>query len=143
MEEHVIWHRGELLLALVVHRGASAGDIKKVYRKLALKLHPEKNPENREVAEKKSREVTKAYRILPGAEKRNDYNKSTEAGTGFTSFGSCQAGGCSSSIASLNSSRKGNFRSVIVMSKILTGVKIPTERIVTSGKERIETGFNQ
>uniref|UniRef100_A0A8C0FD64 Uncharacterized protein n=1 Tax=Bubo bubo TaxID=30461 RepID=A0A8C0FD64_BUBBB len=63
-------------------------------------------------------------------------------GTGLTSFGSCQAGGCSSSIASLNSSRKGNFRSVIAMSKILTGVKIPTERIVTNGKERIETGFN-
>uniref|UniRef100_A0A8C5U4L7 Uncharacterized protein n=1 Tax=Malurus cyaneus samueli TaxID=2593467 RepID=A0A8C5U4L7_9PASS len=61
-------------------------------------------------------------------------------GTGFTSFGSYQAGGCSSSIASLNSSRKGNIRSVIAMSKILTGVKIPTERIVTNGKERIETG---
>uniref|UniRef100_A0A8C9NNJ9 Uncharacterized protein n=1 Tax=Serinus canaria TaxID=9135 RepID=A0A8C9NNJ9_SERCA len=34
---------------------------------------------------------------------------------------------------------KGNFRSVIAMSKTLTGVKIPTERIVTNGKERIET----
>lgn len=63
-------------------------------------------------------------------------------GTGFTPFGSYQAGGCSSSIASLNSSRKGNFRSFIAMSKTLTGVKIPTERIVTNGKERIETGFN-
>lgn len=62
-------------------------------------------------------------------------------GTGFTPFGSYQAGGCSSSIASLNSSRKGNFRSVIAMSKTLTGVKIPTERIVTNGKERIETGL--
>lgn len=39
-------------------------------------------------------------------------------GTRFTSFGSYQAGGCSSSIASFNSSRKGNFRSVIAMSKI-------------------------
>ncbi|XP_026710170.1 sterile alpha motif domain-containing protein 13 isoform X1 [Athene cunicularia] len=48
----------------------------------------------------------------------------------------------SASIASLNSSRKGNFRSVIAMSKILTGVKIPTETIATNGKERIETGFN-
>ncbi|TRZ22506.1 hypothetical protein HGM15179_004587 [Zosterops borbonicus] len=64
------------------------------------------------------------------------------ARTGFTPFGSYQAGGCSSSIASLNSSRKGNFRSVIAMSKTPTGVKIPTERIVTNGKERIETGFN-
>uniref|UniRef100_A0A674GGX7 Uncharacterized protein n=1 Tax=Taeniopygia guttata TaxID=59729 RepID=A0A674GGX7_TAEGU len=36
---------------------------------------------------------------------------------------------------------KGNFRSVIAMSKTLTGVKIPTERIVTNGKERIETGL--
>uniref|UniRef100_A0A8C0B5N0 Uncharacterized protein n=1 Tax=Buteo japonicus TaxID=224669 RepID=A0A8C0B5N0_9AVES len=65
-------------------------------------------------------------------------------GTGFTSFGSSQARGCSSSIALLNSSsRKGNFRSVIAMNKIITGLKIPTERIVTNGKERIETDFKE
>lgn len=63
-------------------------------------------------------------------------------GTGFTSFGSYQVGGCSSSIASLNSSRRDNFRSVRAMSKILTGVEIPTERIVMNRKERTETGFN-
>lgn len=57
------WHSRELLLAVVVQRGATGDDIK-----------------NREVAMKKFREVTKAYKILPGAKKWNDYDKSTEAG---------------------------------------------------------------
>uniref|UniRef100_A0A8C4V627 J domain-containing protein n=1 Tax=Falco tinnunculus TaxID=100819 RepID=A0A8C4V627_FALTI len=159
-------------IPLVVQRCASADDIKKAYQKLSLKLHPEKkDPENREVAEKKFREVTKAYKVkltihtkdikhlnseyivtnfYPdifkelGLRERNRcifpiLGVSPVPGTGFTSLGSCQAGGCSSSIASLNSSRKANFRWVIAMSKILSGVRIPTERIVTNGKERIET----
>jgi len=65
------WHSGELLLPLVVQRSASADDIKKAYQKLAFKLCPEESPENREVAEKKFREVTIAHKILPGANKPN------------------------------------------------------------------------
>lgn len=62
-------------------------------------------------------------------------------GAGFSSFGSLQAGGCSYSIASLNGG-KGNFRSVVSMSKILSGVKISTKRIVTNGNKKISTVFN-
>ncbi|KAF4793104.1 sterile alpha motif domain-containing protein 13 isoform X1 [Turdus rufiventris] len=87
-------------------------------------------------------DVVNYFRTAGFEEQANAFQEQDLPGTGFTPFGSYQAGGCSSSIASLNSSRKGNFRSVIAMSKTLTGVKIPTERIVTNGKERIETGFN-
>uniref|UniRef100_A0A669PD81 Uncharacterized protein n=1 Tax=Phasianus colchicus TaxID=9054 RepID=A0A669PD81_PHACC len=37
---------------------------------------------------------------------------------------------------------KGNFRSVISMSKILSGVRISTKRIVTNGNKKISTVFN-
>lgn len=63
-------------------------------------------------------------------------------GTGFSSSGSLQAGGCSYSITSSNSSGKGNFRSVVSMSKILSGVRISTKRIVTNGNKKISTVFN-
>ncbi|XP_019357066.1 PREDICTED: sterile alpha motif domain-containing protein 13 isoform X1 [Gavialis gangeticus] len=220
---------------LGVQKNASADDIKKAYRKLALKLHPDKNPENKKAAEREFVEVFKAYEVLSDAKKRNIYDKSTEgvlirqqrkgggkgerkekdrkrekfkkgehfdseftfsspypnvfggtdafsgkllddaleafsdipgrlhgrrrrgnegysvsifgvspiSGTGFTSFGSQQARGCSSStITSLNNSGKGNFKSIITTSKIVNGVKVATKRIVVNGRERIETIFD-
>ncbi|XP_032654771.1 sterile alpha motif domain-containing protein 13 isoform X1 [Chelonoidis abingdonii] len=62
---------------LGVQRNASAGDIKKAYRKLALKVHPDKNPENREAAERKFIQVSKAYEILSDAKKRDVYDMSS------------------------------------------------------------------
>uniref|UniRef100_A0A8C3SS03 J domain-containing protein n=1 Tax=Chelydra serpentina TaxID=8475 RepID=A0A8C3SS03_CHESE len=63
---------------LGVQRNASADDIKKAYRKLALKVHPDKNPENREAAERKFIEVSKAYEVLSDAKKRGVYDMSSE-----------------------------------------------------------------
>ena len=48
---------------LSVERNATDDEIKKSYRKLALKLHPDKNPDNPEVVEK-FREVQSAYDVL-------------------------------------------------------------------------------
>lgn len=60
---------------LGVQRYASPEDIKRAYRKVALKWHPDKNPENKEEAERKFKEVAEAYEVLSNGEKRNVYDK--------------------------------------------------------------------
>nr|XP_020647653.1 dnaJ homolog subfamily B member 2-like isoform X2 [Pogona vitticeps] len=49
---------------LDIPQTASSDDIKKVYRQHALKWHPDKNPENKEYAEKKFKEIAEAYEVL-------------------------------------------------------------------------------
>ncbi|CAH6791218.1 dnaJ homolog subfamily B member 7 [Phodopus roborovskii] len=60
---------------LGVQRYASPEDIKRAYRKVALKWHPDKNPENKEEAERRFKEVAEAYEVLSNCEKRNIYDK--------------------------------------------------------------------
>lgn len=57
---------------LGVDRGASADDIKKAYRKLAIKFHPDKNPDD-PTAEDKFKEAAEAYSILSDENKRARY----------------------------------------------------------------------
>lgn len=59
---------------LGVSREAGADDIKKVYRQLALKYHPDRNPGNKE-AEEKFKEINAAYEILSDAEKRQNFDR--------------------------------------------------------------------
>uniref|UniRef100_A0A0K0DSG1 J domain-containing protein n=1 Tax=Strongyloides stercoralis TaxID=6248 RepID=A0A0K0DSG1_STRER len=66
---------------LGVDKDAAEGDIKKAYRKLALIWHPDKNPDNHEVAEKKFKEIAQAYEILSDTKKRADYDKSKSRST--------------------------------------------------------------
>src|SRR3569833_1074317 len=58
---------------LGVARGASADEIKKAYRKLAKKLHPDVNPGNKKV-ETQFKEATAAYDLLSDAEKRRKFD---------------------------------------------------------------------
>ena len=66
---------------LGVARGASADDIKRAYRKLALQFHPDKNPGNAE-AEEKFKEAAEAYEVLSSPEKKARYDQFGHAGVG-------------------------------------------------------------
>ncbi|MXQ91889.1 hypothetical protein E5288_WYG019669 [Bos mutus] len=59
---------------LGLHKGASNEEIKKTYRKLALKHHPDKNPDDPGAAEK-FKEINNAHTILTDMSKRNIYDK--------------------------------------------------------------------
>lgn len=54
---------------------ASAAEIKRAYKKLALQWHPDKNQDNKEEAENKFREVAEAYEVLGNEEKRERYDR--------------------------------------------------------------------
>ena len=64
---------------LGVDRNASAEEIKKAYRKLAIKYHPDKNPGNKE-AEEKFKEAAEAYSVLSDADKKAKYDQFGHAG---------------------------------------------------------------
>ena len=66
---------------LGVSRNASEVELKKAYRQLALKYHPDRNPDNKE-SEDKFKEAAEAYDILSNPEKRKRYDQYGHAGVG-------------------------------------------------------------
>ncbi len=66
---------------LGVSKNASESEIKKAYRQMALKFHPDKNPDDKE-AEEKFKEAAEAYEVLSNAEKRQRYDRYGHAGVG-------------------------------------------------------------
>ncbi|KAL5059973.1 hypothetical protein RYX36_031577 [Vicia faba] len=81
---------------LGISKHASAADIKRAYKKLALQWHPDKNVDNREEAEAKFREIAAAYEVLSDEDKRTRYDRGEDleesgmgggGGGGFNPFG--------------------------------------------------------
>merc|ERR1719244_461436 len=66
---------GDYYHILEVEKNSSSADIKKAYRKLALKWHPDKNPQSPEEATTKFKEISEAYEVLSDDKKRKIYDK--------------------------------------------------------------------
>ncbi|HCB55196.1 MAG TPA: molecular chaperone DnaJ, partial [Gammaproteobacteria bacterium] len=74
---------------LGVDKGSDVKQIKKAYKRLAMKHHPDRNADNKEAAETKFKEIQKAYAILSDEQKRQAYDQFGHAGVD----GSAGAGG--------------------------------------------------
>ncbi len=74
---------------LGVSKGASTEELKKSYRKMALKFHPDKNPGDKE-AEEKFKEAAEAYEVLSDADKRSRYDQFGHQGLKGSGFGGGQ-----------------------------------------------------
>lgn len=65
---------------LGLNKNVSDDDIRKAYKKIALKYHPDKNPNNKEEAEKNFKKINEAYSILGDKEKRKNYDTFGKSG---------------------------------------------------------------
>ena len=77
---------------LGVSKSADTKEIKKAYRKLAVKYHPDKNPDN-PAAEESFKEAAEAYDVLSNADKKQRYDQYGHAGMGGTAGGGFGGGG--------------------------------------------------
>ncbi|MDI1356571.1 MAG: molecular chaperone DnaJ [bacterium] len=77
---------------LGITKNSNEEEIKKAYRKLAIKFHPDKNPDDKS-AEEKFKEAAEAYEVLSNAEKRQRYNQFGHAGVSGSAGGGFGGGG--------------------------------------------------
>jgi len=77
---------------LGIAKGALPEEIKKAYRKLAIKYHPDKNPDDKS-AEDKFKEAAEAYEVLSSPEKKQRYDQFGHAGVGGAAGGGGYGGG--------------------------------------------------
>ena len=106
------WLEKDFYAVLGVPKAATGDDIKKAYRKLALDLHPDKNPGNAE-SEQKFKEVSEAYGVLSDERKRREYDearslfgagafrRSAGGGARTGGFGGFNAGGTQFDVSDL------------------------------------------
>ena len=69
---------------LGVPKDATEDQIRRAYKKLAIKWHPDKNPDNKKQAEEKFKEISEAYSVLSDPKKKNEYDN---GGFSFEGFG--------------------------------------------------------
>jgi molecular chaperone DnaJ len=144
---------------LGVTKSATAEEIKKAYRKLAIKYHPDKNPDDKS-AEDKFKEAAEAYEILSSPEKKQRYDQYGHAGVGgagggggyggggmnmediFSQFGDIFGGGGGSPFDSFfgggGQSRGGGGRRVAKGSNLRIKVKLTLEEIANGAEKKIK-----
>ncbi|MET4782268.1 DnaJ C-terminal domain-containing protein [Glaciihabitans sp. UYNi722] len=89
------WFDKDFYAVLGVSKDISAAELKKAYRKLARKYHPDSNPGDAK-AEAKFKEISEAHAVLADSEQRKEYDQMRAMGPGrarFTSGGQGQSGG--------------------------------------------------
>jgi molecular chaperone DnaJ len=87
------WFEKDYYKTLGVPKNASAADVKKAYRRLAQKWHPDANRGNKE-AEERFKEISAAYDVLSDQEKRQQYDRVRDmAASGFGGFRGAPGGG--------------------------------------------------
>lgn len=86
------WITDDFYKTLGVSEDASESDIKKAYRKLSRKYHPDLNPDDKQ-AEKKFKEISEAYDVLSDKKQREEYDKIRRYGaSGMGGFGAGAGG---------------------------------------------------
>ena len=81
--EYIMAGKRDYYEVLGVNKNASDDEIKKAYRKLAVKYHPDRNPGDKE-AEAKFKEINEAHEVLSDKQKRARYDQFGHAGVGGT-----------------------------------------------------------
>jgi molecular chaperone DnaJ len=128
----------DLYSVLGVPRKADADEIKKAYRKLARKYHPDRNPGDDE-AEERFKEVQEAYDTLSDPEKRSQY----DAGGMFSGFGprGFSGGGFTSDLGDIFSTvfgRRGDPRTAMARGRDLeTEVRLSFEQAMQGSEVRV------
>lgn len=87
----------EYYRALEVPRDATQDDIRRAYRRLALRWHPDKNPDNKDDAEKRFKAIAEAYEVLSDETKRRQYDLYGPSGYDTSQQSDVGAGSCSTS----------------------------------------------
>lgn len=77
--EKIMADKRDYYEVLGVQKGASEGDIKSAFRKMAMKYHPDRNPGDKE-AEDKFKEINEAYSVLSDPDKKSKYDRFGHAG---------------------------------------------------------------
>ena len=136
---------------LGVDKGAGGDDIKKAYRKIAIKFHPDKNPDD-PTAEDKFKEAAEAYEILSDQDKRARYDRYGHQGVNgggfggggmnmediFSQFGDIFGGGQGSPFGDFFGGGRSNGRRVRKGSNLRIKLKLDLEEVANGVEKKIK-----